>query len=110
MHRIVTRMRSRVVVGLTTALAVVLACASKTPADARTTTKTTGAPRVQIQLQIPNDRFIVGEDIALHVSVTNDAAGDVSIPDPFYRDNWQPTYTITGPASPGGRTFSFRSA
>ncbi len=96
-------------IGVAAALVVLACAASESSARAEKKTKASGAPSVQITLKLANDRFIVGEDIAMHVSVTNDAATDVSIPDPFHRDNWQPTYTVTGTNWPEERTFSFRS-
>lgn len=64
---------------------------------------------MQLDLLLPKDRFLIGETISLLVTLTNTDAQPIQIPDPFHSDNWQPTYTITGPSYPEGYTFSFRS-
>ena len=101
---------SATTVGAAAALAALLACGKPNPsAGSGTTTELSGAPTVQINLKFANNSYVVGEDIGMTVTVTNRTSGDVELPDPFHRDNWQPTYTLTGPSHPEGHTFSFRS-
>jgi hypothetical protein len=68
------------------------------------------ARKVEIRLSLSKTAYVLSEDISLTVSVINSGSAPIEIPDPFYRDNWQPTYTLLGPAYPEGYTFSFRSA
>ena len=72
-------------------------------------TKKNGAAKVEIKLKFPKSDYVLSEDIEMTVAVTNSTSAAVEIPNPFYRDNWQPVYTITGPSYPQGHTFSFRS-
>ena len=62
---------------------------------------------MKISLKLPKPGFAVSETISLDVTLVNDAMSAVEIPDPFHAFNWQPTYTIVGPAYPNGFTFSF---
>ena len=64
---------------------------------------------MQINLKFASSSYLAGENIGMTVTVTNDTRSPIEIPDPFHRDNWQPTYTLTGPSYPKGQTFSFRS-
>lgn len=96
--------------GAVAALAALLACGKPNPSTGSgATTELSGVPTVQINLKFANNSYVVGEDIGMTVTVINRTPGEVEIPDPFHRDNWQPTYTVTGPAHPEGHTFSFRS-
>lgn len=65
---------------------------------------------MKITLRLPATSFAANEELSLEVAVLNDGPSPVEIPDPFNAFNWQPAYTITGPAYPSGFTFSFRSA
>jgi hypothetical protein len=65
---------------------------------------------MRIALSLPRSTYAVGEDVVAALTVENDGAAPLEIPDPFHAYNWEPKYTITGPAHPGGSTFSFRSA
>lgn len=97
-------------VGAAAAFAVLLACGKPNQSTGSgTTTEPRGVPTVQINLKFANNSYVAGEDIGMTVTVTNRTPGAVEIPDPFHRDNWQPTYTLTGPSYPKGHTFSFRS-
>lgn len=64
---------------------------------------------MRITLQLAKTQIAAGEGLSLDVTVHNDGPSPVEIPDPFNAYNWQPAYTITGPAYPQGFTFSFRS-
>lgn len=65
---------------------------------------------MQIQLSLPKQRFIAGEAMKVTVTLTNSGAQAIEVPDPALNSNWQPTYTVKGPAYERGFTFSFRSA
>jgi hypothetical protein len=89
---------------------VLLACGTQNPqAGSGTATESRGVRTVQIDLKFASRSYLAGENIGMTVTVTNRTPGAIEIPDPFHRDNWQPTYTITGPSYPQGHTFSFRS-
>src|SRR5450759_17415 len=98
------------VVGAAAVFVALLACGKQNPSTGSgTATELRGVPTVQINLKFANRSYVAGEDIGMTVTVTNRTPGPVEIPDPFHRDNWQPTYTLTGPCYPKGHTFSFRS-
>lgn len=65
---------------------------------------------MKIELSVPRSRFVVEETLEVQVRLHNDGDAPVRVPDPFHNDAWQPTYVITGPAFPGGRRLSARSA
>ena len=96
--------------GAAAVFVALLACGKQNPSTGSgTATKLRGVPTVQINLKFANPSYLVGENIGMTVTVTNRTASQVEIPDPFIRDNLQPTYTLTGPSYPQGHTFSFRS-
>jgi hypothetical protein len=101
----------RVCAGAAAAVFVaLLACGKQNPSTGSgTTTEPRGVRTVEINLKFANRSYVAGEDIGMTVTVTNRTPGQIEIPDPFHRDNWQPTYTLTGPSYPKGHTFSFRS-
>lgn len=65
---------------------------------------------MRIELSLPRSRFMVDETIEVTLRLHNDGAATARVPDPFRNDAWQPSYVLTGPQFPGGRTFSARSA
>lgn len=65
---------------------------------------------MKVELRLDRRAYAISEDVTATVRVTNDGTAPVEIPDPFNAYNWQPTYTLFGPKSPAGSTFSFRSA
>lgn len=102
-------MRSVPLVSLILLLQAALGCAAQPQVKGVKPTPKGVAP-VELKLFLPKSTYLVSEDLELAVAVTNNSSAPVEIPDPFYRDNWQPTYTVTGPEFPKGFTFSFRSA
>ncbi len=96
--------------GTTVAVTALLACGkSNSPPGPGAAAPSNGVPSVQINLKFAHASYTVGEDIGMTVTVTNETAAEIEVPDPFHRDNWQPSYTLTGPAYPAGHRFSFRS-
>jgi hypothetical protein len=71
--------------------------------------RTQGA-KMKIEAALARQRFASGETIAATVRITNDGTAAVEIPEIHSNQNWQPTYTVTGPAYPQGKTFSFHDA
>lgn len=65
---------------------------------------------MKIELDLVRSHAAVDESIELRVVLTNNGDRAVRVPDPLHTDNWQPTYTIEGPAWPSGHRFSARSA
>lgn len=65
---------------------------------------------MRIQIELPKQRFVAGESMNATVKIVNDGSGPIDVPDPQINENWQPTYTVQGPAYEKGYTFSFRSA
>ena len=63
-----------------------------------------------IRLELAKDRFGARESMPGTVTIVNDGDRVLEVPDPESNSNWQPTYTIRGPAFPDGFTFSMRSA
>jgi hypothetical protein len=86
-----------------------LACGKQNPSTGSAKTEPRGVRTVQIDLKFASRSYLAGENIGMTVTVTNRTPNPIEIPDPFHRDNWQPTYTLTGPSYPNGHTFSFRS-
>lgn len=87
-----------------------LACAGEGPGPQAQQPKEQERSSVKIEIKFPKDRFVVGEDLPMGVEIANDGKAPVRLPDPFNNNNWQPTYSISGPAFPDGMTFSARSA
>lgn len=54
------------------------------------------SPELKIDVQLPKNLYVVGEDIALTVRVTNNGAKPAEIPDPFDTRNPQPVYHVGG--------------
>lgn len=65
---------------------------------------------MDIQLKLPKTSFTLAEDIEVGVRVVNTSGQPMQVPDPFFKNNWQPVYTLSGPGHPSGHRFSFRSA
>jgi hypothetical protein len=65
---------------------------------------------MKLELALPKTRYAVGEDVTATLVVENDTGAPVEVPDPFNVYNWEPKYTVVGPAHPGGFVFSLRSA
>lgn len=65
---------------------------------------------MKIRIELPRQRYIAKEAMQARVSITNDGAQPIEVPDPAANANWQPTYLVRGPSFPDGRVFSFRSA
>ena len=66
---------------------------------------------MEINITLPQQRFLTAEAIPLRVALTNPGATAVDVPDPLHEVNWQPTFLLTGPGHPpAGRVFSARAA
>jgi len=65
---------------------------------------------VQIQIELAQDRFVVQESILATIRILNDGSAPIDVPDAASNVNWQPVYTIRGPAFPDGYSFHFRGA
>jgi hypothetical protein len=88
--------------------ALAFACAPL-PAGAQTTLKPDRRTSMKIRIELPRQRYIAKEAMQARVSITNDGAQPIEVPDPAANVNWQPTYLVKGPSFPDGRVFSFRS-
>lgn len=62
-----------------------------------------------IEVSFARDRYALGEDVPMRVSLTNDGDAPVTVPDPFSAPNWQPVYTVWRDGE-APRRVSFRSA
>jgi hypothetical protein len=93
---------------LSTALAV--PALDIAPAGGAVHAKRIQGATMKIEAALARQRFASGETIAVTVRITNDGAAAIEIPQIHSNRNGQPTYTVTGPAYPQGKTFSFRSA
>jgi len=65
---------------------------------------------LQIQIQLTQDRFVAKESMVATVRIQNDGVAAIDVPDPASNTNWQPVYTVKGPAYPSGHSFHFRGA
>ena len=65
---------------------------------------------MKLELRLHTDRFVVSEAIFVEVIFTNLGTEPRLVPNPGHEVNWQPTFTLQGPAYPKGLTFSARQA
>jgi hypothetical protein len=89
---------------------VAVGSAYPSPAGAQAGAKPDGRTSMKIRIELPRQRFLAKEAMQARVSVVNDGAQPIEVPDPKANVNWQPTYFVKGPAFPNGQVFSFRSA
>lgn len=68
-----------------------------------------GGGTLKIVAELDRSACLVGGELTLRLRLENDGAAAVELPDPSHAQNWQPTYTVVGPAHPAGVTFSHRS-
>ena len=65
---------------------------------------------MRIELAVEATRFVVGESVDCLVRYVNDGPAPLTAPEPVWEVNWQPRFTLTGPAYPNGLEFTPRSA
>lgn len=87
-----------------------LCCGFPVLAGTQQTTHLGKQTAMEITIELTRQRFLAGESMPATVSIVNRNTRAIEVPDPESNVNWQPAYTLKGPACPDGHTFSFRSA
>jgi hypothetical protein len=86
------------------------ACAARLPAQGRGAARAPLGAHLQIEIELTQDRFLAKESMVATVRIRNDGSVPLDLPDPAVNINWQPVYTVKGPAYPEGYSFHFRAA
>src|SRR6266849_2558938 len=85
------------------AAAALLVCSLADPsAGTRSTMK--------LELFLPRDLYLTGEDISLDIQLTNTGTAAVDAPRLASPENPQPVYLLRGPSYPNGVTFNLRDS
>ena len=86
------------------------ACAEQQTPPAAKGAKPERKPKMDIQLKLKQAHYVIGEEIELQVTLTNNTNAPFAVPHPGDMRNWEPSYKLTGPSYPEGAAFSKRSS
>src|SRR5690349_9885235 len=66
-----------------------------------------GVAKVKLELRLPRDRFLVGENVSVELRLTNTGTAPVAVPALRSDANPQPVYRLAGPGYAEGATFTY---
>jgi hypothetical protein len=77
-------------------------------AQQRSSGRRQGVAKVKLDLRVPRERFLLGEDVSVELTLTNTGTAPVAVPKLKSTLNPQPVYRLTGPGLAEGVSLTYR--